>query len=473
MKHISIDKVINLPLIERNIIHQSANVTKEIDHIKSTRNKRLSFSHKINNFSQNKIIRNNIKIFTPIRQRLSKGLRNIDQLGSLNRFNSFDLPNNPYMHNNMFLNGLNILNHIEIPIVKYQLLKSPKTKRKINLFNLKDHSEASKVNNYSNVNEKRNYKYQKEKKWKNKIGLKKSITILKKINNYLENNNYCFLSYAYNEYDNIPKRKAMEDFHCIKKNLLRKKNNINNIGVIYSYFAIFDGHGGKEVSSYLSQNLHQILISQLKTLSHIKDNNISINNIISLIQNTFTITDKIILGDTSLKNNVGSTATIVLLLKSCKEFPSKKYIICANIGDSRGYILSRQKLEQITNEHNCRNENEVSRIKQSGGIVFNNRVYGTLMLTRSFGDKEMKKYGVTCEPDIFCKNIEEDDKYIIIASDGVWDVVNESEIMTLENGYEERGKGLSSDEFSKQIVNLAINKGTIDNVSCIVIKLKN
>ena len=99
----------------------------------------------------------------------------------------------------------------------------------------------------------------------------------------------------------ISRKEKQRRFPLHKKNLLRKKNNINNIGIIYSYFAIFDGHGGNEVSSYLSQNLHQILFSQLKTLNHIKDNNISINNIISLIQNTFTITDKIILGDTSLK----------------------------------------------------------------------------------------------------------------------------------------------------------------------------
>ena len=47
----------------------------------------------------------------------------------------------------------------------------------------------------------------------------------------------------------------MEDFHCIKKNLLITNNN----EIIFSYFAIFDGHSGKEISSYLSQNFHKIL----------------------------------------------------------------------------------------------------------------------------------------------------------------------------------------------------------------------
>ena len=109
--------------------------------------------------------------------------------------------------------------------------------------------------------------------------------------------------------------------------------------------------------------------------------------------------------------------------------------------------------------------NEVERIKKNGGIVFSNRVFGTLMLTRSFGDKEMKKYGVISSPDCYCHKIKDEDLYIIIASDGIWDAVSEEEIMQMG------GDKLSSDDFSKKIVKLAIDKGTRDNISCIVIKL--
>ena len=76
----------------------------------------------------------------------------------------------------------------------------------------------------------------------------------------------------------------------------------------------------------------------------------------------------------------------------------------------------------ITKDHKCCDANEVKRIRDSGGIVFRERVFGTLMLTRSFGDKEMKKYGVLSTPDIFMKNIDTEDIFVVIASDGVWDV---------------------------------------------------
>jgi serine/threonine protein phosphatase PrpC len=87
------------------------------------------------------------------------------------------------------------------------------------------------------------------------------------------------------------------------------------------------------------------------------------------------------------------------------------------------------------------------------------------MLTRSFGDKEMKKYGVISTPDCYCHKIRDEDLYIVIASDGIWDSVCEEELMQMG------GEKLSSDDFSKNLVKLARDKGTRDNISCIVIKL--
>ena len=250
----------------------------------------------------------------------------------------------------------------------------------------------------------------------------------------------------------------MEDFHCIKKNLLKKSKN----GIIYSFFSIFDGHSGKEVSLYLSQNFHKILSSQLNNIQNFESNEITVNKIISAIKNSFLLIDNKIIKDLSLKQDSGSTGTILLLFNLGEE----RYMICANIGDSKGYILSKnKKIIHITKEHNCQNQNEVLRVKENGGIVFNNRVYGTLMLTRSFGDKEMKKYGVISSPDTFCHKITENDKFIIIASDGLWDAINEDDIINMGD------LGLSSGEFSKKIVKLAIEKGSRDNISCIVIKL--
>ena len=59
-------------------------------------------------------------------------------------------------------------------------------------------------------------------------------------------------------------------------------------------------------------------------------------------------------------------------------------------------------------------------------------------------------------------------KYIIVGSDGVWDVVNENDLIDIEKNT----NGVCKD-FCEKIVNFAIQKGSKDNVSCIVIKIAN
>ena len=78
----------------------------------------------------------------------------------------------------------------------------------------------------------------------------------------------------------------------------------------------------------------------------------------------------------------------------------------------------------------------------------------------------MKKYGVIPVPDFFVKKIEDDDLFFIIGSDGIWDVIDQDEAYSMG-----KEKGLSSEEFSKKLINLAKERDTRDNASCIVIKL--
>ena len=260
----------------------------------------------------------------------------------------------------------------------------------------------------------------------------------------------CFISYAYHENPNLEHRKEMEDFHYIKA-LLNQK-----IGC--SYFGLFDGHSGKEVGMYLMQNLHKIISQELK--NNIIENSENMKNI---IKNSFEKIDKEI-NNQNFKNETGSTGTVLLLYKDINSKTGKS-LICANVGDSRAYLINKKEIKIITKDHKCCDANEVKRIRDTGGIVFGERVFGTLMLTRSFGDKEMKKYGVLSTPDIFYHNIDEDDLFVIIASDGVWDVIEEDEIFKLSQDK------ISSNDFSNKIIQLAKERDTHDNISCIVVKL--
>ena len=280
----------------------------------------------------------------------------------------------------------------------------------------------------------------------------------------------CFISYAYIDYPNLEHRQEMEDFHCIKQALGKRPN--------LSYFAIFDGHGGKDVASFLSINLHHFLIDEINNINFGTNGEENISNIIESIKSAFMKIDQNILANENFTNDVGSTATLIFIyynnlneniLNSNNDNGNKnveRILICANIGDSNGYLITKSNISQITKPHKCEDTSEVQRIKGTGGIVFQGRIFGKLILTRTLGDKEMKKYGVIPVPDFYTKKIEKDDLFVIIASDGIWDVINEEELYKMGNE-----KELSSEIFSKKIMDLAKERDTRDNSSCIVIKL--
>ena len=284
--------------------------------------------------------------------------------------------------------------------------------------------------------------------------MKKTMTSIKSNEDSLpleKHFDLCFISYAYNENPNLEHRKEMEDFHYIKA-LLNKK-------ISCSYFGLFDGHSGKEVGVYLMENLHKIINQKLKESNDID----KIDVLKNIVINSFEQVDKDI-NSKNFKNETGSTGTVLLLFKDTNS-PSGKSILCANVGDSKAYLITKDEMRLITKDHKCSDQTEVKRIRDNGGVVFRERVFGTLMLTRSFGDKEMKKYGVLATPDIYVKNIESGDLFVVIASDGVWDVVEENEILQMAK------EGISSSDFSKKIVGLAKERDTHDNISCIVVKL--
>ena len=53
------------------------------------------------------------------------------------------------------------------------------------------------------------------------------------------------------------------------------------------------------------------------------------------------------------------------------------------------------------------------------------------MLSRAFGDWELKSYGVSNEPHITRINITDNDKYVVVATDGIWDVLSNEDVVNL------------------------------------------
>nr|CAD2164994.1 unnamed protein product [Meloidogyne enterolobii] len=200
----------------------------------------------------------------------------------------------------------------------------------------------------------------------------------------------------------------MEDAHV---HLLELENDPTS-----AYFSVFDGHGGSHVAKLASRYLHkQIAQSEAYLQGRISD---------ALIEG-FLDFDERMLEDDGLKDVSGSTAVVVLIKDNC--------IFCANAGDSRAVV----SVSGLAVPLSIANEEESKRIFAAGGWVEFNRVNGNLALSRALGDFAFKtnknlsarEQIVTACPEVETCTITEEHEFIILACDGIWDVMTSQEVI--------------------------------------------
>ena len=262
-----------------------------------------------------------------------------------------------------------------------------------------------------------------------------SINNKKSGTSMIQNQNTPFKSFSYHEDKNLKYRQAMEDIGIMIPDLTTDYK--------VSLFGIFDGHGGNDVVKFVKDRLPQLIKNNLNDLCPVE---LAFKKSFEKVDQELKFFDS---------EYIGTTATIIL-------FKDNK-IYCANVGDSKAYILYDNTYKQISSDHKCSVEEEAERIKKCGGKISKNRVMGQLILTRTLGDLYVKQFGVINTPDISVIDISTNLKYVILASDGVWDVIDLDTLINMSKA----GKPVG--EFCSDIVKLSISKGTKDNVSCIVI----
>ena len=248
-------------------------------------------------------------------------------------------------------------------------------------------------------------------------------------------------NYAYHEESNAEFRNYMEDRGKAVENLNGDPDKI--------IFCIFDGHGGQQVSQFLQENFATYMKKMLPFKNHFEE-------ITKLFKD---LDEKVKELNVPL---VGSTATVVYIERK----NGKRMLYCANVGDSRCVLVNKKGIMRLSKDDRTDDPIERKRIIKEGGTIVNGRVDGILMLTRSFGDWRLKDSGVIVDPHIMRIELNDDDLYLIIASDGLWDAIKDEECkrITQSNPY--------TLEICKNFVVESLNKLSQDNISCFVISFK-
>lgn len=254
------------------------------------------------------------------------------------------------------------------------------------------------------------------------------------------------------------KRESNEDQHVHILNLDGDDKTMNSI----NFLAVFDGHGGKSVSRYLKDNLPQFFTNKLKKNIFTKQEKITdyILKIYDMIQ-------------TKMKEHhpravqyCGSTACVAI---QAKDKHNKNLLWIINVGDSRAVKCNKNDIaEQLSQDHKPNVPTEKKRIYDLGGKIEFDGVdwrVKDLSLSRAFGDVECTPY-VTHLPQIYKYKISSSDKFIVLACDGLWDVLSNQDVVDYINTLKYNNY---NGNYSKKLAEHALDKGSMDNISVIIL----
>jgi serine/threonine protein phosphatase PrpC len=268
--------------------------------------------------------------------------------------------------------------------------------------------------------------------------------------------------------ERLGRRSGMEDAHTGLWPFAGHNN--------WSYFAVYDGHGGSAVAQKAAKELH---IAIAKNLISTEPEN--------ALKRAFEQFDSTI--DPSLHRS-GAVAAVALTQDN------KLYLAWA--GDTRVIVIREGKVIESTVDHKPNNPIEKKRIESLGGQIWlHGPIYrvGGLAIARTLGDvSEKKDYpGIISTPDIKQVTLEPND-IVIIACDGLWDELSNEQVVEeftrlnkrsdaeLEKAYPEKPKEevYAADDGSNRRLALiarglrdkAYQEGSTDNISVMVVQFK-
>ncbi|CAI9283670.1 unnamed protein product [Lactuca saligna] len=297
-------------------------------------------------------------------------------------------------------------------------------------------------------------------------------------------------------------RTSMEDAHAA---LLDLDNST-------SFFGVYDGHGGQAVSKFCAKYLHQQVLKQEAYAA---------GDIGTAAQKSFLRMDEMMCGQRGwrelaiLGNKMDQFSGMIEGLIwspkgndlkglndnwSTEEGPHSNYegpacgstacvaiihnnqLVVANAGDSRCVISRKGQAYNLSKDHKPDLEVERERIYKAGGYIHYGRVNGSLNLARAIGDMELKKDKtlppekqiLTANPDINTVELCDDDDFLVLACDGIWDCMSSQQLVDFVHEQlktESKLSGVCEKVFDRCLAPTSGGEGC-DNMTMILVQFK-
>ena len=225
---------------------------------------------------------------------------------------------------------------------------------------------------------------------------------------------------------------------------------------------MYDGHGvkGAEAVETVKKLVHAKLNEDRKKISRMRD--------AYKVENYFRDLFRSIQKKMNNQNDYalsGTCAVCVLVVEN--------KLFCINVGDSRCVLGQRKGGEtkkegeriaiEMSIDQKPTRDDEQKRIVERGGEV-SEKIMGVprvfrknddepgLAVARSIGDNVAHDVGVSCDPEVFEKELDGDDSFVVIGSDGIWDVLSSCEVVGYVFNYLDEYKADKEDTVDKSLV---------------------
>lgn len=262
----------------------------------------------------------------------------------------------------------------------------------------------------------------------------------------------------------IGPRRYMEDEHIRIDDLSGHLGSSLTCPTPSAFYGVFDGHGGQDAAAYIRRHAIRFFFEDAEFPHASEADTVFLESVEHSVRRAFLEADLALADDCTVSASSGTTALTALVFG--------RILLVANAGDCRAVLCRKGEALEMSQDHRPIYAVECRRVEESGGYIDDGYLNGVLSVSRALGDWDMKlprgsPSPLIAEPEFRRMVLTEDDEFLIIGCDGIWDVMSSQHAVSVVR----RGLRRHDDpeRCARELVMEALRLNTFDNLTVIVV----